>query len=208
QPRPAPPSPTRAHAADPAARQRDPPRSPGYRPRRAPGRGRPRPHLARRLQLMRVWRLCRRAHAAPDGEGARRYGGRWNQRGTALIYTSASGSLAALEYFVHLDPEDAPPDLILIPADIPPSPAIKELRVEELPADWRSLPAPDALAHLGTSWARQLQSAVLSVPSAMVPEERNYLLNPAHPEFRKITFAPARPFSFDPRMRKRPRGRA
>ena len=70
---------------------------------------------------MRVWRLCRRAHAAPDGEGARRYGGRWNQRGTALVYTSASASLAALEYFVHLDPEDAPPDLILVPGDIPPA---------------------------------------------------------------------------------------
>jgi RES domain-containing protein len=157
---------------------------------------------------MRVWRLCRRAHAAPDGEGARRYGGRWNQRGTALVYTSASASLAALEYFVHLDPEDAPPDLILTPVDIPPSLAIRELPIEELPPGWRSLPAPDALAHIGTSWARQLESAVLSVPSAIVPEERNYLLNPAHPEFREITFAPARPFSFDPRMWKRPRSRA
>ena len=149
---------------------------------------------------MRVWRLCRRAHAAPDGEGARRYGGRWNQRGTALVYTSASASLAALEYFVHLDPEDAPPDLILVPADIPPAVAVRELRSGELPADWRSLPAPEALAALGTSWARRLESAVLSVPSAVVPEERNYLLNPAHPEFRRIVFGRARPFSFDPRM--------
>ncbi len=149
---------------------------------------------------MRAWRLCRRAHAAPDGEGARRYGGRWNQRGTALIYTSASASLAALEYFVHLDPEDAPLDLILTPVDIPSSLAIRELRIEDLPADWRSLPAPDALARMGTRWARQLESAVLSVPSAIVPEERNYLLNPAHPEFREITMAAARRFSFDPRM--------
>jgi len=157
---------------------------------------------------MRVWRLCRRAHAAPDGEGARRYGGRWNQRGTALVYTSGSASLAALEYFVHVDPEDAPADLILTPIDIPPSLAIGELRIEDLPADWRSLPAPDALARMGTNWARRLEGAVLSVPSAMVPEEKNYLLNPAHPEFPEMTFAPARSFSFDPRMWKRPRSRA
>jgi RES domain-containing protein len=157
---------------------------------------------------MRVWRLCRRAHAAPDGEGARRYGGRWNQRGTALVYTSASASLAALEYFVHLDPEDAPPDLILTPVDVPPSASIRELRIDELPADWRSLPAPEALARTGTSWAQRLESAVLSVPSAILPEERNYLLNPAHAEFREIMFGPARPFSFDPRMWKRPGSRA
>ena len=157
---------------------------------------------------MRVWRLCRRAHAAPNGEGARRYGGRWNQRGTALVYTSASASLAVLEYLVHLDPEDAPPDLILVPADIAPAVVIRELRIAELPADWRSLPASDALARMGTSWARRLESAVLSVPSAVVPEERNYLLNPAHPRFRDIAFATARPFAFDPRLWKtRPRSR-
>jgi RES domain-containing protein len=155
---------------------------------------------------MRAWRLCRRAHAAPDGEGARRYGGRWHQRGTALIYTSESASLAALEYFVHLDPENAPPDLILIPVDIPPSLVIRELRIAALPADWRSLPAPDALAQMGTNWARRLESSVLSVPSAIVPEERNHLLHPTHPEFREIRFGRARPFSFDPRMWKR-RGR-
>ena len=156
---------------------------------------------------MRVWRLCRRAHAAPNGEGARRYGGRWNQRGTALVYTSASASLAVLEYLVHLDPEDAPPDLILVPADIAPTVVIRDLRNEELPTDWRSLPAPEALAGVGTSWARRLESAVLSVPSAILPEERNYLLNPAHPEFRRIVFGRARPFSFDPRMWRRRRRR-
>ena len=149
---------------------------------------------------MRVWRLCRRAHAAPDGEGARRYGGRWNRHGTALIYTSASASLAALECFVHLDPEDAPADLILIPVDIPSSVKIRALRTDDLPTDWRSLPAPDALAQIGTEWARDLRTAVLSVPSAVVPDERNYLLNPAHREFVRIDFGPPRPFSFDPRM--------
>src|SRR5437762_312824 len=68
---------------------------------------------------MRVWRLCRRAHGAFDGEGARRFGGRWSLRGTPVVYTSASAALATLEYFVHLDVEDAPPDLVLIAADTP-----------------------------------------------------------------------------------------
>ena len=148
---------------------------------------------------MRVWRLCRRAHVAPDGEGAWRHGGRWNQRGTAVVYASASVSLAALECLVHLDPEDAPSDLLLVPADIPPSLAIKEVRIETLPANWRSLPAPDALGQIGTTWARDLESVVLSVPSAVVPMERNYLLNPAHPDCRKIAFGRARAFSFVPR---------
>jgi len=154
---------------------------------------------------MRVWRLCRQAHARSDGEGARRYGGRWNERGTALVYTSETASLAALEYFVHLDPEDAPPDLILIPADIPASVVVRYVRAEELPSDWRSVPGPDALARIGTAWAQSLDTAVLSVPSAIIPEERNYLINPAHSAFRDITFGSARPFSFDPRIWKRSR---
>jgi RES domain-containing protein len=93
-------------------------------------------------------------------------------------------------------------DLILTPVDIPPSLVINELRIDELPADWRSLPAPDGLAQMATNWARQLESVVLSVPSAIMPEERNHLVNPAHPEFRDMTFAPAGPFSFDPRTGK------
>jgi RES domain-containing protein len=152
---------------------------------------------------MRVWRLCRRAYAAPDGEGARRYGGRWNQRGTAVIYASASASLAALEYFVHLDPDDAPPDLILTAVDVPASVRIRELRLDQLPTNWRSLPAPEELARLGTTWAQSGETAVLSVPSTILPEERNYLLKPAHAQFRAIRFTSARPFSFDPRMWKR-----
>jgi RES domain-containing protein len=148
---------------------------------------------------MRVWRLCRRVHAAFDGEGARRYGGRWHQRGTAVAYASASASLAALEYFVHLEPEDAPEDLVLIPADVPDGLA-EELPTEQLPSNWRSLPALEPLAQIGTRWAQQLRSPVLSVPSAVMPFERNFLLNPAHPDFHSIVVDRPTPFSFDPRM--------
>jgi RES domain-containing protein len=72
------------------------------------------------------------AHAAPDGEGARRYGGRWNQRGTAVVYASASASLAALEHLVHVDPEDAPPDLIPTAVDIAASVTIREVQLERV----------------------------------------------------------------------------
>src|SRR5438552_520697 len=95
---------------------------------------------------MRVWRLCRRAHGAFDGEGARRFGGRWSLRGPPVVYTSASAAPATLEYFVHLDVEDAPPDLVLIAADAPGSLAIEGLPGGRLPGEWRRTPAPGAPA--------------------------------------------------------------
>jgi RES domain-containing protein len=121
----------------------------------------------------------------------------------AVVYTSATLSLAALEYFVHLDPIDAPRDLVAVPAEIPDAVARTEIRAETLPASWRGYPAPEPLAELGTAWARAKTTAVLVVPSALVPQERNLLLNPAHADFRRIRPAKPEPFSFDPRMWRR-----
>ena len=140
---------------------------------------------------------------ALDGEGARQAGGRWNHRGVAVVYTSATLSLAALEYFVHLDPQDVPGDLVAIPAEIPDTLARREITARALPANWRAYPAPDELATLGTAWVRARTTAVLIVPSAIVPEERNVLLNPAHPDFRRIRRGTPAPFSFDPRLWRR-----
>jgi RES domain-containing protein len=155
---------------------------------------------------VRVWRLCKREHAAFDGEGARLAGGRWNRRGTRLVYTSESLSLAALEILVHCDPALLPPDLVAIPADIPDSLRIERLDDASLPRDWRRSPAPDSLARIGSAWAAAAQTPVLSVPSAVVPRERNYLLNPGHPDFVKIRKGDPQPFSLDPRLKRRPRG--
>ena len=152
---------------------------------------------------MKVWRLCSRAHAAFDGEGARRAGGRWNQRGTAVVYASATLSLAAQELFVHLDPAEVPKDLVAVSADIPDSVRIKVLGATGLPKNWRQYPAPESLAAIGTAWARSLETAVLEVPSAVIPQERNYLLNPAHADFVRIRSSRPEPFAFDPRMWKR-----
>jgi RES domain-containing protein len=121
----------------------------------------------------------------------------------AVVYTSATLSLAALEYFVHLDPNDAPGDLVAAPAEIPDTLARAEIRAEALPPSWRAYPAPDRLAELGTAWVRARTTAVLVVPSAIVPQERNILLNPAHPDFRRIRSGRPEAFSFDPRMWRR-----
>ncbi len=147
-----------------------------------------------------VWRICIRRYADLDGEGARLYGGRWNRAGVRLVYTSESLSLAALESFVNLDTDLAPDDLVSVRVRIPESLSIERLAVEDLPADWRSYPAPLALQALGSGWAKRGDTAVLAVPSAVIPQEWNYLLNPEHGDFARISAAKPRPFSFDPRM--------
>lgn len=152
---------------------------------------------------MRIWRLCKRRHAALDGEGARRSGGRWNSSGVSVVYASATLSLAALELLVHLDPEDTPDDLVAIPLDVPEDVRVEGFALRDLTGDWRQTPAPRALQQLGDSWVRRGETAILSLPSVVVPAESNFALNPAHPDFGPIK--PGRPesFRFDPRLRRR-----
>ncbi|MGE5345698.1 MAG: RES family NAD+ phosphorylase [Acidithiobacillales bacterium] len=149
---------------------------------------------------MRVWRICRRRFAAFDGEGARIAGGRWNRIGTAVVYTSATLSLAALEYFVNVEASAAPDDLVSIFADIPEDVPTASVEVRDLPRDWRRYPAPDSLRDIGTAWVTRGREAVLSVPSAVVPSERNYLINPSHPAFGRIRIGSPQPFSLDLRL--------
>lgn len=131
--------------------------------------------------------MTKRRTAAFDGEGARRYGGRWNHLGVPAVYTAAHLSLAVLEVLVHVTlSEDLPTDLVAIPADLPDDLLIEHVRVGDLPRDWRRTPAPAALADRGTAWLSAARTAVLAVPSAVVPPETNYILNPAHPDFRRI----------------------
>jgi RES domain-containing protein len=101
---------------------------------------------------------------------------------------------------VNLDVEEAPSDLVLVPADLPEEVAVEVVAREQLPVSWRKTPGPDALARLGSDWLRSRRSLALSVPSVVVPQERNYLLNPAHPEFARVAVGRREPFSFDPRM--------
>jgi len=120
-----------------------------------------------------------------------------------VVYTSESLALATLELFVHVRLADAPDDLVAVAADIPDTVAVEEIVASGLPADWRAYPAPEALGALGTEWARAGRTAVLLVPSAIVPVERNVLLNPAHPAFRSILVGRPERFAFDKRLGKR-----
>jgi RES domain-containing protein len=147
-----------------------------------------------------AWRLCKRRHAALDGEGARLAGGRWNTRGTAVVYASESLSLAALEMLVHCDPELLPDDLVAIALEIPEGVPVRRVEIDELGRSWRRHPAPESLARMGDQWAKDGATAVLSVPSAVVPVERNFLLNPAHPDFKRIHAGRPEPFALDARL--------
>ena len=149
---------------------------------------------------MTVWRLCRKKYIAFDGEGSRLAGGRWNRRGTAVVYTSATLSLAVLEYFVNLPRAAAPSDLVAISAEVPKDLPMTSVEESSLPRNWRSYPAPESLAGIGTRWAEERKTPMLAVPSAVVPQERNYLLNPAHPLFAEIRIGKPEPLSLDPRM--------
>jgi RES domain-containing protein len=149
---------------------------------------------------VRVWRIAGAAHATFDGEGARRYGSRWTPRGLAAVFTSATLSLAALERFVNTDTDLEPVDLVTVAVDIETNIAIQTIALADVPAEWRTYPAPPALATIGERWWRESTSAVLSVPSAVIPTERNFVLNPTHADFARLVINPSEPFSFDPRM--------
>lgn len=141
-----------------------------------------------------------------DGEGAYRYGGRWSGPGTRLAYTSEHQSLAMLEYFVHLDPEDAPEDLVLATADVPDSLSREMIQVKDLPANWRETPAPPDLADIGDEFVRRAENCVLVVPSALAVNESNWLINPRHAEFRQVVIDTPAPLRYDSRMfRRNPR---
>lgn len=155
-----------------------------------------------------AWRIVprRRAGAVFDGEGARLYGGRWNHPGTAVVYASTALSLAALEVFVHADPDTAPA-LVALRAELPPRAQVERVSAGDLPAGWREYPGPEALRDVGTAWVRRGEALGLLVPSAIVPQEENLLLNPEHPGFAGVRLDEPIAFGFDPRMWKGSGGR-
>ena len=128
------------------------------------------------------------------------YGGRWNAKGTRLVYGAKQLSLACLELLVHADLRNLPGDLQAIALDIPDGVSRKVLAANALPAGWDQVPGPQALKVIGSAWAALKAEAILLVPSAIIPEEANYLINPDHPDAARIELHPPRPFSFDRRL--------
>jgi RES domain-containing protein len=137
-----------------------------------------------------AWRLCRAPYADLSGDGARRYGGRWNGPGRPLLYTASTAALAVLEVRVHLDlpPDLLPDDYVLITIDL--GQASIEI-IDTLPASPQDV---------GDRWLQEARTAILQVPSTIVPESANLLINPAHPGASTIAILNQRPFTFDTRL--------
>jgi RES domain-containing protein len=151
---------------------------------------------------MHVWRLCRRRFAKEplSGQGGLHASGRWHSAPRRIIYTSESLALAGLELLVHIDPDLAPRDLVAIEIELPACVSVTTISQHELPKSWRRYPAPHRLQQLGNAWLDDLKSAVLRVPSAIVPGEHNYLFNPLHPDAMRIRVLSKAPFRLDPRL--------
>ena len=153
--------------------------------------------------MLTAWRIVKRkrARTAFSGEGARQYGGRWNSPGVPMVYTAASQSLAALEMVVHLDSSELLHHYVVIQVGIDEA-LIEKLDRARLPKDWRADPPPGKVRELGNAWVKSGTSAVLQVPSATLPAENNFLLNPRHPDLPKLVIGKPSAFQFDPRLAK------
>jgi RES domain-containing protein len=149
-----------------------------------------------------VYRVLRKKYVRSpfDGEGAYRYGGRWSSPGVRLSYTSEHQSLALLEYFVHLDKDDPPADLVLAIADVPDDLARDRVEIGQLPPNWCDPAAPPELARFGDEFVERREHCLLVVPSALAPHDYNWLLNPEHPEFKRIVSWQPEPLAYDSRM--------
>ena len=149
---------------------------------------------------LHAWRIVKEKYASTafSGEGASMTGGRWNSRGVWVVYTSGTQSLAALETLVHLNPPIMFRYVVLrIEFD---ESMVETIAPAALPGNWREEPVPSATQTVGDQWVQRGHRAILALPSTIIPDEPNYLLNPLHPDFHKIAIGPARPFAFDPRL--------
>jgi len=149
---------------------------------------------------VRVWRVCRKEHVAFDGQGGRITSGRWHHRGSPVVYTAGSLALAALEFFVHIPAGINLAEFVAVSADIPDRLKVENLSPAELPEAWRNPYHIEDLRDAGTEWLLSRRTVALAVPSAVIPIENNYLLNPLHKDFARIRVHPPEPFEFDYRM--------
>ena len=151
-----------------------------------------------------AWRIvqARQFAAAFSGVGARLYPGRWNERGTPLIYTAGSLSLAVMELLVHLDTAEVLNQYLYMPVSFDEK-LCNRLAMPALPPDWAVAPAPLSTRAIGAAWVNSGSSVVLAVPSAVIHIETVYLINPQHPRFKEVQIGAAHAFQFDARLVKK-----
>ena len=148
-----------------------------------------------------AWRIVLESQAATafSGEGAWRYGGRWNSRNIRVIYASEHQSTAALEVFVHNKPFSPDEKYKAFHLEWPDS-LTERFSAEKLPDNWRVLPPPTETREIGNRWVQERRSAVLALPSVISPVDTNFLLNPEHRDFKRVRIAQPVDYDFDPRL--------
>jgi RES domain-containing protein len=151
--------------------------------------------------MPKLWRVVKRKHAATafDGRAAQRFGGRWNSPGRRAVYASATKSLALLEILVHLDVGQPLPRFVAFSFEVD-SKLMEALASTRLPRHWRTSDGLLATQKIGDEWLASGRALALAVPSVVVPEEANYVLNPEHPAFARLKFGRSIPFLLDPRL--------
>lgn len=150
---------------------------------------------------MIVYRVGRTKYAHDlEGEGARLFGGRWNHKPTPCIYTSASRALALLEYTANISIDDIPRALSITTFELAPF-DMHELAIPELPGNWRDAPAPASTKDFGTTLLKKASYAFLKIPSAIITEEFNYLLNPMFSDKQAFRIVEIKDFVYDLRIK-------
>jgi RES domain-containing protein len=151
-----------------------------------------------------AWRTTRKKYIreAFSGEGAKQFGGRWNPAGYPAVYTAESLSLAILELMVHLDDDSDICSFAAIPVTFPRA-LVQVLPESQWPSDWFSLPIAEPSQQVGKKWLEEMSGVVLQVPSSVVPQECNYLINPLHPKFSRLEIGPPQTLHIDQRISNR-----
>lgn len=148
---------------------------------------------------MKVYRITSKKYANDiSGTGAAIFGGRWNKKGTPVLYTGESKEIALLETIVHTPPMLIP-DLDILTFEIP-NDSITELKIKDLPKNWKNYPAPTILSYLAENWVLKRATIALKVPSCIIQSSHNYILNCQHSEYRKVKLISHEDFHFDSRL--------
>ena len=153
--------------------------------------------------MLRVSRLTKTRYAdtAFSGEGSMRYDGRWHRRGIRIVYASDAPASALLEVIAHTEAHSRlQHDYVLFEGRLDPDEHLFTVDSDMLPDDWRAVPWPTSTQEIGTFWHEEQASVVLDVPSAVVPRQRNVLVNVAHPRFNELQIQEPEPFEIDPRL--------
>lgn len=150
---------------------------------------------------MIVYRLSKSKYAHDlSGRGAEKSGARWNSKGIPMLYTGASRALCTAEIAVHTPLGNVPDDYMLITIEVPEDAPMTETGTGQLPADWKSIPHTHSTQRIGDRFVTEATHLVMRVPSVVVQGEYNYLLNPWHPDFKRLKILDVEPFSFDERL--------